>query len=649
MIDLPRLPETVTIVDGPIRVGNELRWHVTRADGEPAVLVQLVPELADDESVRRRYVYEAERLRDLAAPAVAPTFGIGPAPDPRDPAAAPPWRLRADPSGETLAAWLDRRAPAPADEAVALVATVADAVHGVHAAGAVLRDLEPRSVVLGSDGAVWLTDIGLARVDILSTRTASSLMLESSPYAAPEHLRATVVDPRADVYTLGAIAWHALAGEPPNAGGLFRTATALPPLQDVADVTSDLADFVARCLADDVDARPETARDVAEVLRGRAAVGSGTTALARIACQACGAALRPGMRLCVSCGKQAVQFTHVDADVPASDRYRVVLRTAKDDADFLHTLRAFFETVGEGPPPELNFLTGDARMYSRDERKRRTRLPVPLFSDLSEPVAEDLAERLRALGMKVRVERADRPHAGQRRAKRLMGIGLGSSVVGIGALIAGTFVTGGVLLGVGAVTTVAGAISMAVWKERSTEPMAQLRSAPAALPASDPLVARVAAPLSDDDLAADVRERVSELALLVQRLVDHRAAHAGSADVALVTEPVEPLVALIEAEVAAIATIDRNLADLDEGVIVRALATAEARGDGQANRAELLDGLDRLRSLEDARSQHMQRLLDAASLVRRTVELGLSMQDDDLPATRDRNLALALAGLDAEL
>ena len=112
---------------------------------------------------------------------------------------------------------LERRAPLPVDEAIALVADLADIIHAVHQKGVVLRDLEPRNVIIGSDASLVLTDIGLARVDILSSRSASSLMLEGSPYSAPEQLRATVLDSRADLYTLGVILWQALTGEVPFA------------------------------------------------------------------------------------------------------------------------------------------------------------------------------------------------------------------------------------------------------------------------------------------------------------------------------------------------------------------------------------------------------------------------------------------------
>jgi hypothetical protein len=648
VIDPPIAREGQRVVDGPDKVGNEHRWRVELPGGERAVLGQLLPEIAEQESVRRRYVNDAERVAALDAPAIAATLAIGPEPDPRKPGAVAPWRLRDDPDGERLSAWLARRAPAPVDEALALVASIADAVHGVHAAGGVLRDLEPRDVLIADGGAVWLVDIGLARVDILSTRTASSLMLESSPYSAPEHLRATVIDQRADVYTLGALLWHALTGEPPFDGGpqLFRSSASLPALTDVAPVGDALAGFVASCLADEPGSRPESARDVAEVLRGRAP--STGTALERVTCQACAAPMRPGLRLCLTCGKQAVQFEHLSTDIDPSQRFSVVLKKAKDDVEFLASLREFFETLGEGPPPELNFLTGDARMYSKEERERLTSLPVPLFTDLEFDAASRLAVRLREHGMTVGVEVSNKIERNRRHSKKVIGASAVGVVAGATALVAGWFVSGGILLGASVIGGVYGLIRLGVNSPKKIKPpMAQLRGAPAALPASDPLVARIAALLDLEALTDDTREVIGELALLIQRLVDHRASLADDSEAAAIIEPVAPLVGLIEREVTAIAEIDTNLRDLDEGTLVRAIAASEARDESADMRGKLLTGLDRLRALEDARAAHLQRLLEASSLVRRTVELGMSTRDAE--ADSDRGVAMALAALDHDL
>ncbi|MGE5182819.1 MAG: serine/threonine-protein kinase, partial [Acidobacteriota bacterium] len=290
------------VVDEPRRLRHELAWSLELPDGRRAVLAQLAPELASQPALRRRWVADMERIAALPAPRLAPTLKIGPEPDPRAADAEPPWRVRLDPPGPTLDAVL-RRAPLPIDEVIDLGARVADALQTFHAAGAVLRDLDPRSIVVGDDGQLWFTDVGHARLAILSSRTASSLLLESSPYVSPEALLKTVVDVRADVYSLGVVLWRALTGRVPFEASLVAAQTELPALGELRrEAPSELAELVARCLAHDPEQRPPTARDVAEALRGRGTMTA--LVVARAKCQACGATMRAGLRLCLACGKQ---------------------------------------------------------------------------------------------------------------------------------------------------------------------------------------------------------------------------------------------------------------------------------------------------------------------------------------------------------
>ena len=642
MSEVPKTGYQLEIQSPAEVIRNEQRWRARTAEGDDVVLAQLLPGLASDEALRRRYVYEAERLAATKCTCLAETLAIGPSPDPRDSAQEPPWRLRRQPEGTRLDKWLSERAPLPLDEGIDLLKRLCRVVHQLNVAGLVLRDLEPRSIVLGPSGDLVVTDVGLARIDILSSRTASSLMLESSAYAAPEHLRATVVDARADVYTLGAIAWKALCGVLPYDEGspFLRDYSSLAKLEDMrSDAPKGLGALLHACLREHPDDRPNSSEELLHILEGNPS--EGRNAIERVRCQACGENLRLGLRLCLHCGKTAVQFER-ETDGPG---YNIVLRKAKEDQSFYEKLRRFFEDVGEGPPPELNFLIGDARMYSKAERKARIRLPVVLLRGLSMETTIALVKRLRRDGFDVKSKKAIVASKRLTLGKRLMwssGIVAGGSIalaIGIGlwpvALVG--VLGGGLMLGVGA-------------SERSRArreliaPLLELRAGPVALPASDPFVARIAALLAND-LAADVREQVSELALLVQRLCDHRAeVRDETGALAMLTEPLSDLVRLVCEGVESIRSIDAELDDLDEGVLIRAVAASEARGEERASRLHVLDGLDRLRDLEDRRASHMGALLQAGALLERTVGLGLSETDGRLLESNRITSALATLG-----
>ena len=627
----PRGAPPHTVESGPIRVGNEQRWRVKLDDGRPAVLAMLLAELARDPSLRRRYVGDAERLAGLDAPALAPTIAVGPPPDPRAADAEPPWRLRLDPAGETLEHWLAERAPAPLDEALDLGARLADALHDLHRRGAVLRDLRPTQIVLGDDGKLWLTDVGLARLDLLSSRTASSLFIEGSPYAAPEFLRSPIVDSRADLYSLGVILWRALTGTLPfgDAPAFLRERKPLPPLADLrAGLPSGAAEIVRRCLADKIDERPDGARAVAAVLRGGAAPG---TSLERVRCQACGATLRSGLRLCLACGKEAVQLGHTDDPRTATS---IDLLSVSEAQNALGPLREIALGVSEPATMPLNFLTGNPKLYSKKEAKSLIRLPTRLWSNLTPRSAEILSARLAVKGIKLRV-------VAQRRERIKRAVRKPAIAVMVASLI---FAVAGHAPALGSILCIAALITFlfTLRRLRNDTPLLALKAAPAALPASDPLVARLAA-LLGKPLAPDVAERVSELALLVQRLADHRAGTAAS-EIDVVVAPAVPLVELVEREVRSLAKLDQELAGLDESAMVRALAASQARKEPAVTREPLLAGLDRLRGLEDQRARSLHRLLEAGALLRRSVELGLRVKDPD--AEYRAQIAVAMAALD---
>ncbi|WP_434417724.1 protein kinase domain-containing protein [Nannocystis pusilla] len=638
---IPALPAGLgaEAVGAAERVGSELRCRVRLGDGRDAVLAWLAPELAREPAMRRRYVRDVARLRELDAPGVAPVLAAGPE-DARAPGAPPPWRLRLDPRGETLEQWLRRRAPAPVDEVVALAIALCELLAGLHARGVVIRDLHPRLVVRGGDG-LWLTDVGLARVDILSTRTASSLLLEGSPYAAPEQLARTALDPRADLYAVGVILYRGLTGLLPRGEGpaFLGEASPAPPRALRAEVPPELDALVMRCLSLEPGARPASARELAAALAGDGPAGASG---ARTICQHCGARLRLGQRLCLACGRVGVQFEHTAAGTCSVD-----LRAAKEDAEFFARLAGELRTLAEGEVPALNLVIGDARMYSKAELERRHALPLRLFTDLSQETAERLRARLAAAKLQVAV--VDRsPRATRRLAVRTFGWTGGIT----GALVA-MFVALGVpmfvpivfgSLGVLIALIVFFAASAAQKKQRPT--FLRLRAAPAALPASDPLVARLAGLLTPET-PAEVREIVGELALAVQRLVDHRAAAPGArAELDMIAGSLTPLVELIARQVERLRSIDGDLAKLDEGTLVRALAASEARREAPERREELLVGLDRLRALEDERAQTFHRLLEGEHLLRRAVELGLEVRDD--AAEHERRVAQALHELGAE-
>lgn len=181
--------------------------------------------------------------------------------------------------GETLAEWIhqgERLGPAVV---VDLLLQVCQALAAAHDVGLVHRDLSPRNVMgLLREGRpfVKILDFGIAKGasasftgrPIEGEGTAPPAGFANPPYSAPEHLEGHEVDARADLYSLGVIAYEALTRRLPVEGHTARDlarATVegrLRPLRAPSGTPSRLVRLITRLLSRDPDDRPASARDV---------------------------------------------------------------------------------------------------------------------------------------------------------------------------------------------------------------------------------------------------------------------------------------------------------------------------------------------------------------------------------------------------
>ena len=177
----------------------------------------------DDKAVHR-FAREAAITARLQHPGIVPLYDLG-----RD-AEGRPFLCMKLVEGDSL----EQRITASADPEARLgllphVIAAADAIAYAHARGVIHRDLKPANILVGELGETVVIDWGLAKdlsqttdeitddeagMDGVSDLTVAGTLLGTLRYMPPEQARGEPVDPRSDVYALGAVLYHVIAGVP---------------------------------------------------------------------------------------------------------------------------------------------------------------------------------------------------------------------------------------------------------------------------------------------------------------------------------------------------------------------------------------------------------------------------------------------------
>jgi len=182
---------------------------------------------------------------------------------------------------------LDRLIPrggVPVERIVEIASALAEALAAAHEKGIVHRDLKPANVMVTNDGRVKVLDFGLAKdvrgegaSDATLTsadHTQAGIVMGTPAYMSPEQVSGRALDHRTDIFSLGVVLHEMATGKRPFEGSSSAELVSAilrdnpPPITDVrADLPSDLARIIRRCLEKDPRHRVQTARDISNEFR----------------------------------------------------------------------------------------------------------------------------------------------------------------------------------------------------------------------------------------------------------------------------------------------------------------------------------------------------------------------------------------------
>lgn len=194
----------------------EVRAGWDRRLGRAVAIKTLLPDLAEEPDVRRRFEGEARAAARLAHPNAVAVFDVGEE-------HGVPFLVMEQVVGPTLEEEL-RRGPLDAGRLLRLGEELLAALGAAHHAGLVHRDVKPANILMAPDGSAKVADFGIAKAvddDETATRQVDLTTAGHTPgtvaYMAPERLAGQPATVQSDLYSVGVVLYESLTGTRPFA------------------------------------------------------------------------------------------------------------------------------------------------------------------------------------------------------------------------------------------------------------------------------------------------------------------------------------------------------------------------------------------------------------------------------------------------
>ncbi|MGH1490954.1 MAG: serine/threonine protein kinase [Acidimicrobiales bacterium] len=186
-------------------------------------------------------------------------------------------------AGRSLLERLQDHGPISSDEALQLLAALADPLDHLHAQGIVHRDISPANIIIGPDGSLTVIDLGIGHLVDASTLTNHDLLAGTPKYLAPEVIRGETAAAPSDQYSVAVMIHELMTGESPFprseqiATALHHQLNSAPVALDEIDpsIPSSLADAILRAMCKDPEQRFGSMAEMARAAASTAPEASG--------------------------------------------------------------------------------------------------------------------------------------------------------------------------------------------------------------------------------------------------------------------------------------------------------------------------------------------------------------------------------------
>jgi serine/threonine protein kinase/DNA-binding NarL/FixJ family response regulator len=177
-------------------------------DREVAVKL-LLPELVGDDTAIERFQREALSIAKLKSPHIVQIFDFGEFEN------FALYIIMEYLPGQTVEHYLKRNGSFPLEKAISVITQVATGLQVAHDAGLIHRDIKPSNLIMNNKGHVTITDFGLVRPQKKLKHTQTGMLVGTPHYMPPELASDAHLDARSDIYSLGMVFYHLVAGHPP--------------------------------------------------------------------------------------------------------------------------------------------------------------------------------------------------------------------------------------------------------------------------------------------------------------------------------------------------------------------------------------------------------------------------------------------------